>query len=106
MQVVIVRFRVKPAHAAAFVERVRRQASDSLDIEPACRRFDVCLDPSDPTRVCLYEIYDDGPAFEAHLRSSHFAAFDRDTREWLDEKVVERWTLQDDVTSHGAWLAQ
>ena len=89
--IVVVRFRVKPERAEAFLARVKRQADDSLRLEEACRRFDVATDPADPTRVLLYEIYDDAAAFDLHLASDHFRAFDAEVRDWLDEKVVERW---------------
>jgi quinol monooxygenase YgiN len=92
MFAVTVRFKVKPAHAEAFFARVVRQAQDSLDREPACRQFDVCRNPSDATDVLLYEIYVDSGAFAAHLKMPHFLAFDAETRELIDAKVVEKWS--------------
>jgi ribulose-5-phosphate 4-epimerase/fuculose-1-phosphate aldolase/quinol monooxygenase YgiN len=90
---VLVSFRAKADRAAAFREAVLRQAANSLAREAACRRFDVCLDPKDPSRVFLYEIYDDDASFETHLRTEHFLAFDRTVKDWIEEKRVERWTL-------------
>ncbi len=107
MHVVIVRFRVKEQHAAAFVGRLRRQAQDSLDLEPACRRFDVLLDPNDPGGACLYEMYDDEAAFDMHLKTRHFLGFDTETRPWIDQKIVERWELRDaPARRRDTWLAQ
>jgi (4S)-4-hydroxy-5-phosphonooxypentane-2,3-dione isomerase len=74
-----------------FLKRVSQQAADSLHAEADCRRFDVSVDLNDPRHIFLYEIYVDRDAFAAHLRSSHFIAFDRETTGWVDEKVVERW---------------
>ncbi len=88
---VVVRFVVKAGVEARFLERVLRQAGESLRHEPECRQFDVCVDPADPRRVRLYEIYTSDAAFEAHLRTAHFQAFDAETRAWVDEKTVERW---------------
>lgn len=88
---VVVRFVVKAGVEARFLERVLRQAEESLRHEPECRQFDVCVDPTDPRRVLLYEIYTSDAAFEAHLRTAHFQAFDAETRSWVDEKAVERW---------------
>lgn len=92
MYVVTVLFRVEPAQAAGFLERVRRQAADSLAAEPGCRRFDVCHDPARPGMVFLYEIYDDRAAFDAHLASHHFRAFDAEAGPVTLEKTVETWT--------------
>lgn len=89
--IVVVRFVAKPRHAAAFLARVRQQAQDSLALETACRLFDVAVDPADSARVLLYEIYDDRDAFDGHLRSAHFRAFDAEVAGWLDTKVVEFW---------------
>lgn len=94
MYVVTVTFTVAPEDAAAFVARVKRQAADSLSLEPACRRFDVCLDPETDGRVFLYEIYDDRAAFDAHLASAHFAAFDAEVGPSVRTKKVETWRLE------------
>ena len=91
MLAITVRFHVHAAHGDAFFERVRRQAKESLDLEAACRQFDVCRNPQNPLEVFLYEIYDDAAAFAAHLKTPHFLAFDAETRTWIAEKVVEKW---------------
>ena len=93
MFVITVRFTVKPGCESRFLERVIRQAQDSLAGEAGCRRFDVCLSERDPSQVFLYEIYDDAAAFADHLQSPHFRAFDAGTREWVADKVAEPWTL-------------
>ncbi|GMG84607.1 putative quinol monooxygenase [Paralimibaculum aggregatum] len=93
MYVVTVRFEIEPEMAAAFLGRMRRQAADSLRLEPGCRRFEICLDPPRPERVFLYEIYDDRAAFESHLASPHFRDFDRAVAPMVTEKTVEIWAL-------------
>ncbi len=94
MFVVTVAFEAEPTHSAAFLARVRQQASDSLEGEPGCHRFDVCIDPERSERVFLYEIYTDAAAFRAHLGTAHFKAFDRDAGPMLLLKTVEVWELQ------------
>jgi len=94
MFVVAVKFETGPKHSAAFLARVRQQASDSLAGEPGCHRFDVCVDPERLERVFLYEIYTDAAAFQAHLGTAHFKAFDRDAGPMLVAKTVETWELQ------------
>ncbi len=94
MYVVAVLFEVTPDAAGAFLARVRQQAADSLAREAACRRFDVCVDPQAPRRVFLYELYDDRAAFDAHLASDHFKAFDREVASLVVAKRVETFALQ------------
>ena len=85
---VCVTFVVAPEHADAFRERVAAQARDSR-AEPGCRAFDAWSDAGRPHAVFLYEVYDDRAAFEAHLATPHFAAFDRDIAAWVRDKRVE-----------------
>lgn len=94
MYLVTVIFTVSPQHAAAFLPRVQQQAADSLT-EPGCRRFDVWLDPGNAARVFLYEIYDDRAAFDAHLASAHFKAFDAEVGPWVTDKQVATAILSD-----------
>lgn len=94
MFVVTVTFEAAPAQAEAFLARVRRQAADSLTRETGCLRFDVCVDPGRPGRVFLYELYTGRAAFEAHLASGHFRAFDREVAPWLEGRTVETWELR------------
>ena len=89
--VVTVRFQIKPGEDERFFGRVSSQANSSLDLEPGCRRFDVSRNVDDPRELLLYEIYDDVEAFEEHLKSEHFRAFDAETRSWVVKKVVEKW---------------
>lgn len=93
MFVVTVTFEAEPASAAAFLARVRRQAADSLANEVGCHRFDVCTDPKRPERIFLYEIYADAAAFQTHLASAHFNAFDAEAKPMLRAKTVETWAL-------------
>lgn len=90
MYAVHVVFELKPEHVAAFQARVIRQASDSLALEPGCRRFDAWSDAARPELVHLYELYDDAAAFDAHLGSAHFAAFDAEVAEMIALKTVTR----------------
>ena len=88
MYVVTVEFIAKPDHVEAFRRAMIENARASRAREPGCRQFDVCSDPADRAVVFLYEIYDDRAAFDAHLSSSHFRAFDERVREWVAKKTV------------------
>lgn len=89
--VVCVTFTVAPSHRSSFMDAMMRQAANSLAKEPACSRFDVCIDPADVNRIFLYEFYDDEPAFKVHLASDHFVAFDALVRDWVVDKQVAVW---------------
>lgn len=86
--VVTVEFEVSASHASAFMQRMLENARETTRIEPGCLQFDVCRDPARPGRIFLYEVYVDRSAFEAHLASPHFKAFDRLVADWILSKSV------------------
>ena len=88
MYVVIVEFTIRAEFVLRFRDRVQQQARDSLEGEPECRVFDVCVDPQRVDFVLLYEVYSDRNAFEAHLASSHFIDFDETVHDWISDKQV------------------
>ena len=90
MYVVTVVFEAKPEHAEAFRAAMLANAKVSRETEPGCRQFDVCVE-ADTGRVFLYELYDDRAAFEAHLASAHFKAFDAQVRDWVAGKDVRSY---------------
>jgi (4S)-4-hydroxy-5-phosphonooxypentane-2,3-dione isomerase len=90
--VVTVEFMIRRGCVGAFLERLNRQAAESLR-EPGCSRFDVCVDSSNKHRIFLYEVYSDREAFDAHLASAHFKDFDTVTRPCVDSKTVAQWRL-------------
>ena len=93
--VVTVEFVVEPAHVDGFRAAMIANARASRDDEPGCREFDVCIDADDPGKVFLYEVYDDRAAFDAHLASAHFKAFDARVAPWLVGKTVRSYVLAD-----------
>ncbi len=88
MYVVTVSLRVKPAHYADFLKAVISNARTSLMDEPGCWQFDVCTSGTHPGDVFLYEVYEAKAAFDAHLASEHFLAFNTLTSAWVETKVV------------------
>ena len=96
--VVTVDFEVKSQFFEQFLNRVRRQASDSLSLEPECRHFDVCVGLGAPGKLFLYEVYDDEAAFERHLATEHFLAFDAEVSSWIESKSVNKFKMLCDAS--------
>lgn len=97
MYCVAVIFEIAPEHAARFLARVVQQSEDSLREEPGCRVFEVWTASETPETVFLYEIYDDAAAFEAHLGSAHYAAFDAEIAPWVRSKKPLRLDRRHDA---------
>jgi (4S)-4-hydroxy-5-phosphonooxypentane-2,3-dione isomerase len=84
----MVDFRLKPGGQAEFRRLIDENARTSVREEPGCRQFDVLEPTREKDRVVLYEVYDDRAAFETHLKSAHFAAFDKASAPLVAEKIV------------------
>ena len=92
MYAVIVDFKTKAEHATAFRDAIVANARASVADEPGCSQFDVGVDPQDGTRIFLYEIYDDLAAFEAHMRTPHYAVFDKLSAPLVEAKTVRKFS--------------
>jgi quinol monooxygenase YgiN len=88
--VILVDFRLKPGTKAAFRDLIDENARASCRVEAGCRRFDVLEPAGEADRVVLYEIYDDHAAFQAHVKTGHFAQFNEESAALVvDKKVAE-----------------
>lgn len=85
--VVTVEFVVREERVGEFRVEIMANARASR-AERGCRQFDVCVAPEDPSRLFLYEVYVDRAAFDEHLQTAHFAAFDAATAAWTLRKSV------------------
>ncbi len=89
MFAVIVTFNVKKGAMDRFLPLMLSNAATSLGGEQGCHQFDVCTDPNRPNEVFLYELYTDAAAFDAHLKTSHFGAFDAAAAGMIESKDVK-----------------
>jgi quinol monooxygenase YgiN len=91
--VIVVDFKIKAGQMAAFRKLMDANARASVKHEPGCSRFDVCAHREDSDRILLYEIYDDRAAFDAHLKTRHFAVFNEESGPLVAEKIVAEYDL-------------
>lgn len=90
--VVTVNFEIYPEHLESFLGAVKEQAINSMHLELQCQQFDVSQSEKEPCMIFLYEIYTNEAAFDAHLKSAHFAQFNTTTTPWIKHKSVSTWT--------------
>ena len=95
--VVLVEFLVKASFRERFRELVAVNAKASLERERGCRRFDVLIEPDEPRKFVLFEIYDDAAAFDEHLRSSHYKSFARAIANEIEHRSIHRLTFSDEM---------
>jgi len=92
---VVVTFTIKPDVLEKFTDLIRTNARTSMREETGCHQFDVATDPDRPNEVFLYEIYSDRAAFDTHLASAHFLAFDAAVGSMIASKVVRTYSQVD-----------
>lgn len=90
---IIVDFRLKPGAREPFRGLIDENARHSVRDEPGCRRFDVLEPAGEADRILLYEIYDDRAAFDAHVRSPHYARFQAAGEALVSAKSVVEYDL-------------
>jgi quinol monooxygenase YgiN len=69
-----VNIQIKPENVGNFMEKLLENAARARE-EKGCSQFDVLVDPNDKTKVMLYEVYRDEPAFETHQQTAHFKKY-------------------------------
>ena len=69
-----VQIRIKPENVDRFMQMVLENGAGARK-EPGCKTFDVLVDPQDPTKVMLYEVYKDEAAFQEHQATPHFKKY-------------------------------
>ncbi len=70
-----VQLRIKPENVDAFMKHAIANGKAARETEPGCKTFELLVDPKDPTRAMLYEVYVDEKAFEAHQQTPHFKKY-------------------------------
>ena len=91
--VIVVDIKIKPGEMANFRRLIDANAKASVREEKGCRRFDVLANPKDANRILLYEIYDDRAAFDAHMKTRHFAVFNDASAPLVVDKTVTEYEL-------------
>jgi autoinducer 2-degrading protein len=67
--------RIKAGQIERLMKELLANAKAARETEPGCLQFDVLVDPKDPARLMLYEVYKDEAAFEAHQQAPHFKRY-------------------------------
>ena len=80
-------FEIDPESYDAFLFSIQRNASDSLENEVGYHQFDITQDLQNPTKIFLYELYDDAVAFELHKKASHYFEFNDATSGMVNKRL-------------------
>ena len=89
--VLVVNCRVKAGQIDKLMEELLANAKAARETEPGCLQFDVLVDPKDPAKLMLYEVYKDEAAFEAHQQTAHFKKYVADAVPLLGARERSVW---------------
>ena len=88
MLAVCVDFEIDRTSLDAFLTIMKKNASGLLANEVGCHQFDIAQDQENPTKIFLYELYDDAVAFELHKKASHYLKFIDAIRGMVNKKSI------------------
>jgi quinol monooxygenase YgiN len=95
MFVVTVLFEIGEGLMPRFMPLMLQNAKASVQSEAGCLQFDVCSDEARSNEVFLYEVYTDRSAFDLHLKTAHFEAFNTSTANMITAKKVQTFSRVD-----------
>ena len=98
--VVLVEVLEKPSFVAQSRDLIAVNAKASLERELGCKRFDVLVEPEDPQRFVLYEIYEDEAAFDDRLASSFYLSVADATENEIEERSIRRLAFSTEMATN------
>ena len=84
--VLAVSLKIKSDCVDKFMAEALKNGKAARETEPGCKQFDIVVDPNDPTKAMLYEIYADEAAFEAHQQTPHFKHYLANALQYLESR--------------------
>jgi quinol monooxygenase YgiN len=85
---------VHPEDVAAFVAAVAKVTEGSRK-EAGCKLYQFSRALDDPNRICLFEIWADKAAFDAHGQAPHFLAYREATGKLRVTRNIGRYEAKD-----------
>jgi len=85
--------KVLPQHVDDYIENMRVCAAKTNQ-EPGCIRYEVMQDIADPTLMCLFQVFEDEAAYQAHQDTEHHRIWIEASGPWRDPSVRVRHELR------------
>ena len=93
MYVSVLLYKILPQHIDDYITNMRVCAEKSNQ-EPGCIRYEVMQDSSDPTIVCLLQVFKDVDAYQAHQDAEHHRHWVEISGPWRDRSYIDRHEMQ------------
>ena len=73
--VLAVELEIVPSELENFRAAIKENGQAAVREEPGCRQFNIASQKDEPTRILLFEVYDNAEAFAAHQATPHFKKY-------------------------------
>jgi quinol monooxygenase YgiN len=84
--VLVVELEIDPSQLEPFKAAIKENGETAVRLEPGCRGFSAVFEKDNPTRVRLFEIYENADAFKAHLETPHFKKYAETTKDMVKSR--------------------
>lgn len=78
--------KILPQHIDDYITNMRICAEKSNQ-EPGCIRYEVMQDNADPSMMCLFQVFRDADAYQAHQDAAHHRVWVDLSKDWRDQSV-------------------
>ena len=93
MYTVVSFHKILPEHLDDYIENMKVCAEKSNQ-ELGCVRYEVMQDVSDPTIMCLFQVFKSESAYQAHQEAEHHRVWMELSGGWRDLSVRQRHELR------------
>jgi len=84
--VIVVELEIDPSQLEPFKAAIKDNAETAVRAEPGCLAFNAVFEQDNPTRVRLFEIYENVDAFKAHMETAHFKKYAETTKDMVKSR--------------------
>jgi quinol monooxygenase YgiN len=84
--VLVVELEIDPSQLEPFKAAIKENGETAVRVEPGCKGFSAVFEKDNPTRVRLFEIYENADAFKAHLETPHFKKYVETTKDMVKSR--------------------
>jgi quinol monooxygenase YgiN len=92
--VIVVELEIEQSQLEAFKAAIKENGQAAVREEPGCQQFNIVFEKDNPTRVLLFEVYNNTEAFAAHQATAHFKKYLATTKDMVkSRKRIEMTSL-------------
>ena len=85
--------KIMPERVDDYITNMRICAEKSNQ-EAGCIRYEVMQDADDPTMMCLFQIFEDENAYQAHQEAEHHRVWIELSGGWRDQSFRDRHLMR------------